>query len=241
MGDRARALLDRGHRARDRRLERPRARDQRAAAGLGALEDRRAPRPPRPSASPGTGSRRRRRSRRAAQLDPQRAPERLDPRLRRAVGAEPGGGQHGRRGGDEQQVAAALEHVRQRRADRPPDAEQVDVDRLLDRLRRRPAAAARRSRCPRWRPRRRSRRAAARGRRSRRSAPRRRARRRPRSRRRAASAATASSGARVDVDQRRAACPGAASWRASSAPMPGRPPVMSATRPSRFQAIGSER
>jgi hypothetical protein len=35
--------------------------------------------------------------------------------------------------------------------------------------------------------------------------------------------------------------PRAASWRASSAPMPDAPPVMSATRPSRFQRHRHER
>ena len=70
------------------------------------------------------------------ELHPQRAPERLDPGLGRAVGAEPGGGEHGRRRGDQQQVPAAREHVRHRRPRGAPDAEQVDVDRLLDRLRR---------------------------------------------------------------------------------------------------------
>ena len=85
------------------------------------------------------------------ELDPQRAPQRLDPRLRRPVGAEAGRREEGRGRGDQQEVAARREHMRQRRPDRTPDAEQVDVERVLDRLRPRPAAAARRTPCPRSR------------------------------------------------------------------------------------------
>ena len=137
MGDRARALLDRRHRARDRRLQRPRPRDRRGQLGLGGPEDRRAI---------ARGDHRRREEQVVAdpdrhavrlELDPQRAPERLDPGLGRAVGAE------ARR----RAARAAAEEISStcpRRAStcgsaaphRAPDAEQVDVDRLLDRLRR---------------------------------------------------------------------------------------------------------
>ena len=70
------------------------------------------------------------------QLHPQRAPERFDARLGRAVRRQPGGRQDRRGGCDQQQVPAAGEHVWQRGVDGAPDAEQVDVDRVLERLRR---------------------------------------------------------------------------------------------------------
>ena len=181
--DRPGALLDRRHGARDRRLQRPRARDRRGQLGLGVAEHRR---------GVAGGDHRRREEQVVAdpdrhavrlELHAQRAPERLDPRLGRAVGPEARGGQDGRGRGDQQQVPAAREHVRHRRPHRPPDAEQVDVDRLLDGLRSdepqrpagRDAGVGDRDVDPAE--------ATPRGRRSRPSAPRHRARRRPRSRR----------------------------------------------------------
>ena len=72
---------------------------------------------------------------RGAQLDAQRVPERLDRRLRRAVGAEQRGVDGGGERGDRQRVAAAVGDVRARRAQRVVGAEHVDRERALEDLR----------------------------------------------------------------------------------------------------------
>ena len=86
--------------------------------------------------------------------------ERLDAGLARAVGRHERRVRDRRDGGDLQHVAAALDHVRQRRAHGAPAAEQVDLDDALPGGRVDRAAPSRRSRCRRSRSRRRCRRSA---------------------------------------------------------------------------------
>ena len=62
------------------------------------------------------------------ELDPQRAAQRLDPRLGDGVGGVAHAVDEGVDGGDDDHLAAALDDLRQRRPDRAPDAEQVDLE-----------------------------------------------------------------------------------------------------------------
>ena len=68
------------------------------------------------------------------QLDPHRPAEPFDARLRGRVRAQARRREHRGSRGDQQDVAAPREHVRHRRAGGAPDAQEVDVDRLLDGL-----------------------------------------------------------------------------------------------------------
>ena len=108
------------------------------------------------------------------QLGPQRAAQRLDPGLGDRVGAVEDAVDEGVDGGDDDDVAAPLDDLRQRRPHRAPDAEQVDLEDALPLLGRRSRARSppRPGRCRRWRRRRRGRRSARPSRRPRPSSPR---------------------------------------------------------------------